>query len=153
MDIGEKIKNIRKTKGLTQKELAQKLGVSQAMITQYEKGLRKPKPDTIKRIAMALGVDYYDIDSSPSGETISEILQGNTALTQSDIMRIATGKMATLSEEELEKQLYDLFISTLDEQRQCLIDKYNLLNSSGRERLIEYAIELTKILEYKTTKK
>ena len=36
MEIGKKIKTMRKQKGLTQKELAQKLGVSQQMINQYE---------------------------------------------------------------------------------------------------------------------
>ena len=53
MDIGEKIKKIRKESGITQKQLAQKLGVSQAAIVQFESEKSNPKIDTLKKIADA----------------------------------------------------------------------------------------------------
>lgn len=61
MTIGENIKNIRKKANLSQKALAEKLGVSQQMIAQYEKGKRHPKIETIDKIATALGVRIVDI--------------------------------------------------------------------------------------------
>jgi transcriptional regulator with XRE-family HTH domain len=62
MTVGERIKQIRKEKGLTQVELAKRLSVSQAMITQYENHQREPKKfDTIKKIASALEVSPEDI--------------------------------------------------------------------------------------------
>ena len=61
MTIGENIKNIRKKANLSQKALAEKLGVSQQMIAQYEKGKRQPKIETIDKIATALGVRIVDI--------------------------------------------------------------------------------------------
>lgn len=59
--IGIQIKKIRKEKGLTQQQLADKLHVSQAMIGQYENGKRQPKEQTIKKIASALDVPESDL--------------------------------------------------------------------------------------------
>ena len=61
MTIGEKIKAIRKEKGLTQKELAEKLGVSASMIGQYETNVRNPKFETIQKISSCLGVPTAEI--------------------------------------------------------------------------------------------
>ena len=57
MTIGGKIKQLRKEKGLTQEELAKMLGVSQAMVNQYENHQREPKTlALIKKIAFVLDV-------------------------------------------------------------------------------------------------
>lgn len=70
MTIGSKIKALRKAKGLTQEELAKKLGVSASMVGQYETGLRNPKLETLERFASALGANITEIvdlsDLSPS---------------------------------------------------------------------------------------
>lgn len=44
----------RKAKGITQRELAEKLGVTQPTITQYETGVRKPDIITLKKLAAIL---------------------------------------------------------------------------------------------------
>lgn len=49
--LGEKIEKFRKNKGLTQEELANRVGVSQAMINFIEKGKKKPSLDTAIAIA------------------------------------------------------------------------------------------------------
>ena len=56
MNIGENIRQARKKAGLSQKELGERMHVSQAMIAQYENGKRIPKYETLKSIAAALGV-------------------------------------------------------------------------------------------------
>ena len=61
MDEGNKIKEIRKKKGLTQKQLGERLGVSQTMIAQYENGKRKPKLETLNKIASALDVSVSEL--------------------------------------------------------------------------------------------
>lgn len=61
MTTGERIKLARKGKNMSQKELAEKIGVSASMIGQYENGLRNPKVDTIQRIACALGMDWNQL--------------------------------------------------------------------------------------------
>lgn len=52
--IGENIKKIRKEKKLKQEELGELLGVSAAMVSQWERGERNPKPETIQKIAKSL---------------------------------------------------------------------------------------------------
>ena len=47
--------------GLTQAELAERIGVGQKMITAWETGYRKPKLDTIRKIATALGIDWLTL--------------------------------------------------------------------------------------------
>jgi transcriptional regulator with XRE-family HTH domain len=44
----------RKKAGLTQRELSEKLGVTQPTITQYETGVRKPDIVTLKKLAVIL---------------------------------------------------------------------------------------------------
>lgn len=59
--FGEKIKNIRKQKGLTQKDLGKNIGVTQQSIGKFEKLSKYPKASTVNKIASALGVDPKDL--------------------------------------------------------------------------------------------
>lgn len=61
MNFGDKLRKERRKKGMSQKELGYKLGVSQAMIAQYEKGDRNPKKETIEKIAKALDVNVVSL--------------------------------------------------------------------------------------------
>lgn len=72
MTIGQRIKLARAKAAISQKELADKLGVSASMIGQYENDIRKPKLDTQQRIADALGVDIYDVLSDEQQEIFME---------------------------------------------------------------------------------
>lgn len=47
--------------GLTQQELAEKLGVSQQQIHKWENGERNPKLPALKKIAEACGVDIMEL--------------------------------------------------------------------------------------------
>ena len=49
------IYKFRKMKGITQYELAEKLGVSAATISQYESGTRAPNLVRLKKLAQILG--------------------------------------------------------------------------------------------------
>lgn len=58
--LGERIKELRKKKGVTQKELALYLGVSDRAVGYYESGQRTPPPDILQKIAdfFHVSVDY-----------------------------------------------------------------------------------------------
>lgn len=61
MTTGQRIKLARRNAGLTQKELGQKLGITYQTLAQWENDLRKPKFETLKRIADALGVPVGEL--------------------------------------------------------------------------------------------
>lgn len=56
MNIGKAIKEIRKAKGITQKELAELTGRSANAVCSIEKEISWPSMETINRFAKALGV-------------------------------------------------------------------------------------------------
>ena len=71
MTTGEKIRNARKAKGMTQEELGAKIGVQKAAINKYETGIVvNLKRSTIAALSRALGVSptylLGDIDHEPS---------------------------------------------------------------------------------------
>lgn len=53
---GEKIKNLRKEKGLTQEQLADLINIGRSALSLYEIESRQPDPETLKNIARALNV-------------------------------------------------------------------------------------------------
>ncbi|SFF02357.1 helix-turn-helix domain-containing protein [Spirosoma endophyticum] len=56
--VGEKIREARKAKGLTQKELADKISLSVGTVNQYEVGKQNLTIETIQKVANALGVSF-----------------------------------------------------------------------------------------------
>ena len=56
-NIGELIKSVRKQKGYTQKQLAEKAGVSNNSLIRYETGETSPSMQTLQLISNALDVD------------------------------------------------------------------------------------------------
>lgn len=59
LGIGSKIRYERKKAGLTQTQLAAKIGVSESRISQYERGMENPRVCTLLKIADAIGVPYH----------------------------------------------------------------------------------------------
>lgn len=56
------IKTLRQEKGLSQKALAEQVGVTDAYITMLESGKRKnPSLDILKKLAKALGVPVTEL--------------------------------------------------------------------------------------------
>lgn len=60
MNIGANIKKFRKGK-MTQKELAEKIGVTASTVTKYENGNLEPNLETLNKIALALNVSKYEL--------------------------------------------------------------------------------------------
>lgn len=71
--VGQKIKVLRKTRGLTQQQLADKLDIQRATISNYEIGRRSPHLKELEKIASVLGVniDYFAIGDATSYDLIS----------------------------------------------------------------------------------
>ena len=57
MTVGENIRRIRQERNLTQRQLGEMVGASEAYIRAYESGRRNPKPSSLEKIANALSVN------------------------------------------------------------------------------------------------
>jgi transcriptional regulator with XRE-family HTH domain len=61
--VGRNAARIRKEKGLTQEQLAERCGLSQQYLSGLERGRRNPTIVTLYEIASALGVSHVDLVS------------------------------------------------------------------------------------------
>lgn len=65
-EIGKKLRMLRKGRGLTQQDVAQRLGMVRATISNYEVGRRTPHLSDLKRFAELYGVNlaYFGVSAS-----------------------------------------------------------------------------------------
>ena len=63
MNIGKKLKTLRKGRKLTQAEAAEQMGVSRCTVSNYECGRRSPHLSELKRLAefYGVGLDYFGV--------------------------------------------------------------------------------------------
>ncbi|MBY6931281.1 helix-turn-helix domain-containing protein [Clostridium botulinum] len=85
MSVGYNIKQLRKNKNLTQKQLAEKAGLAEISIRRYEKGTNEPSTKILKKIATALGVPIENILVAEL-DTITKNFR-NMADTQNELMK------------------------------------------------------------------
>ncbi|WP_020597507.1 helix-turn-helix domain-containing protein [Spirosoma panaciterrae] len=54
--VGQLIREARKAKGLTQKELGEKMGISESAVNRYENGSANLSLKTVEKIAEVMGI-------------------------------------------------------------------------------------------------
>jgi transcriptional regulator with XRE-family HTH domain len=59
--LGNRIRAYRKLKALNQQELAERIGVSVAILGSVERGTRKPKKDLLEKIAHVLNIKLQEL--------------------------------------------------------------------------------------------
>lgn len=80
--LGKNICTLRTNCGLKQEELAKRIGVSKATISNYENGVTKPAFSKLPRIADALGVEVSDLfDGTVQKMNFDDIHSPNFSLT------------------------------------------------------------------------
>ena len=57
----QNLKRIRKRRGLTQKQLAEAIGIKWTALSEYERGTRRPNYTIVAKLCKALGVPLYEI--------------------------------------------------------------------------------------------
>lgn len=140
MSVSENIKNLRKQRNMTQKQLAAQTGLAVITIQQYEAGKYVPKIEALKKIAVALECEVSDID-----ESIIVIPLPKYELTPE---RLEKARLDAEAEKLIQKKSSDENI-TADEQKK--IDDYieRIKNSFARlpERTKEIKNKIDKIGE------
>ncbi|PIR83899.1 hypothetical protein COU18_01950 [Candidatus Kaiserbacteria bacterium CG10_big_fil_rev_8_21_14_0_10_51_14] len=76
-EFGERLRKARVEKGMNQEELASAMGLTQASISQFEKGLRMPTPTNIRKFAQILGVREEELAGEDRGEFEKALLMRN----------------------------------------------------------------------------
>ena len=76
MKIGAFLRDLRKEKGLTQEELAEKFGVSSRSVSRWENGNTMPELGILVELA-----EYYEVDIKEviDGERKSEAMEKETS--------------------------------------------------------------------------
>ena len=61
LSFSNSLKNLRKSRRMTQAELAAELGLSKSTISMYECGKREPELEVLKKLAAFFGVDMNEL--------------------------------------------------------------------------------------------
>lgn len=116
MELAEKIRLMRKKAGLTQKEVADKLGITYQSYGQYERGVRKPKYESIQRLATVLNCDIAEFLTPAEekemfiGELAENLLSGGKKTQPKQDEAEAKEKTEGLTDEEYAVYLMNLLI-------------------------------------------
>jgi transcriptional regulator with XRE-family HTH domain len=62
INLGDKIRQLRKSKGLTQELLAEQIGIDNKHLSRIEKNKHMPTYHVLKKLAKVLDFDIYNID-------------------------------------------------------------------------------------------
>jgi Predicted transcriptional regulators len=105
-NLGDRIKDLRKQKNMSQSELADKVGISYAQIGRYETKGAQPPAETLKKIADALRVSPDFLIYGTSDE------KAKTKLTDADLINQFKA-IENMDEEDKNviKKLIDAFIT------------------------------------------
>lgn len=129
IQIGSKIKEFRKAKGITQKEMAKRLNIPYSTYSNYENNNREPNITQIEAIAKELEIDVFEL---------------------LDISQYKTPKkeFSEIIDNELEKWKYDQemgYSGILDIE---LLKDFRKLNKTGQLEAKKRVQELTEIPKY-----
>lgn len=119
--MGEMIRTLRTLAGLTQKELAEKVGVSTITIQQYERNVRTPRLEIAEKIAKILGDEWYKKDVERNDKELELQLEA------------AYKAQFSFDEEDMEK----------------IFESMKMLNADGQRVAVERIQELTEISKYR----
>lgn len=128
MTTGDNIKKTREKAGLTQQQLADKLGITQSAIAKFENDKTNIKPVTLKKIANALNVSLTDL--------MPELL-----LTDSEKKAIINA--ASNAGPERLSEINRQRIENLNKRkREQLLSNYDKVNEDGKEKIFEYSKDI-----------
>lgn len=140
------IKNAREKKGLKTRELAQLLGIDQALISKFEAGTRKPTKEQVAKIASLLELDYETLMVAWLKEKILyEIGQDDLALKALLVAEEEIRYVAKNTAEKVSKTLASI-LTQIDELK-AKLDQYRQFDSYRISQALEleYTFESNRI--------
>lgn len=141
--FAERLRELRRSRGLTQLELSERIGLAKSTIAGYEKGFRKPKVQTLNIMAeffntsadYIIGLTDNKIAKDPS-QDLHKLLSSKdfhykgTKLSNKDLEFLVTylERISELNEDQFEK-LKDIEINEFDD-----IKNENLFDNTKTEK-------------------
>lgn len=150
MTTGQRIKEARRKAGLTQTELANKLGIPFQSISQWERDIRNPKVETLRRIAAALEVPISDLVGT-SNELQTEVLKKMqetkehfSAADQAETpwqqrVEQMNALESSIAAQNAAKKKNAVDAQERENRKQKLVSVYDRLNGSCQEKVLGYA--------------
>ena len=128
MSIADALKDARKKKGISQRKLALKTGISLGAIQGYEQGRYKPKYEQAEKLSNILEIPI-------------------SALIEPTVLRLSHSMIDLFSKDA---SLREIILSPEEKALDASLNhSFTELNISGKRKLVEYAEDLTKIPEYR----
>ena len=147
MTIGNKIRILRQGRNMTQKELAEKSGLAEITIGQYEADKFKPKPEQIEKLAAGLNVPSSQINT----ENFWINAEGNTAVQIPGWLDKDFSFGALKKEKEKNLDFAIKVIKKRDFQSDIIVDLIKILtsmNPDGISKAYEYIGAIAELPKY-----
>ena len=119
--LTENLKKYRKQAGYTQREMAEKLYISQQAYAKYEIGSSSPNPETLSKIAILLQCSMEDLTGSKKNNS------------------------------DITKSISEVPSNELSEQEKTLLETFRNTTEFGRQRIIQSALNIYDEIEKKNT--
>lgn len=158
---------------MTQKQLAEKIGIDPSTLRKYESGRLNPKIGTLRKIADALGCDVADLDDNLSGPVDSSVMDAvreavSSVLEQNSTLSAASEKLKVSAKDavnaaitpELRAQMEQISKAALAAAYQTsaknkpvskeaqLLQHFRSLNDDGQTVAVDRVEELAQIPKY-----
>lgn len=141
----QKLKEARRKKGLTQEQLAKKIGVNRSVISKYESGMIEPSVTQIEKIADALEVNPFtligvfdgisallDLANNPDNEMIGASVQVLSELCKTENIKYNDIKSDNIP---IEFNNFSVFISDIGYSITREESKYYLVNGNEKKEI------------------
>lgn len=103
--IGARIRQLRLSAGMTQRDLAQRINVGNTTLSQYESGARVPSDEVKIKIASVFGVSVDYLLGASSERNSTEKVPCSPAVAQRPVEAAIAGELSSLSDRQLDRLL------------------------------------------------
>ena len=166
LSTGDYIREIRKAREMTQEELAEKIGVTKAMVSSYETGKCHPKISMLNRISEALQVSFDELitgyirevcDPDVSSPKKNEFkVKSNVCIDANNLDKFPADEKPLDEEIDDGKERVIYSVETFTNQaignsieiETPIVKQLELLNSAGQKKVFEYIKDLLSIPAY-----
>lgn len=144
----EKIKEIRKKRGMTQEQLAEKLGVKRSVVSKYESGSISPTTKMLENIAKALDVSTFELEDNLMAKVNNYLIENYSSVKGkiSPIYMIdLMNKLSQPTQEHSETPL-----NKTDRNR--MLSAFDIMNEDGQKKAADNVEDLAEVPKYQKEK-